>query len=126
MANSQRYYSAPYQPYQNTAYGQASQGQAPYYKQTNYGQEPKYDQAGYGQEAYYGQASYGQEAYYGQDTYYDQTPYGQDNYYQPRNTLGGDPYEHLTQAATWTKWIAPILSGIVFIACLVILLKLLS
>lgn len=43
-----------------------------------------------------------------------------------RNTLGGDPYEESTAKPTWLKWLAPILSGLVFIACLIALIVLLS
>lgn len=130
----EKYYSAPYHSYQqNNTYDS--------YGQSGYGQnaQPGYGQAGYG--SLYG-GSYNYEQNFGQDyKQYDQSygqdygqGYGQDynqnydqgNYYQPRNTLGGDPFEHLTQPPSWTKWIAPVLSGIVFIACLIILLTLLS
>lgn len=96
---AEKYYSAPYQSYQ--------------------GQENNYQN----QENYYQNNSYQDNSYH--NNYY-QDDYDQDTYYQPRNTLGGDPYEHLTQPPSWTKWIAPVLSGIVFIACLIILLTLLS
>ncbi|MDD7400881.1 MAG: hypothetical protein PUG36_00190 [Clostridiales bacterium] len=85
--------------------------------------DPAYRPQAYG-------ASPARPAPYQEAEKYYSAPYqsyqGQDNYYQPRNTLGGDPYEHLTQPPSWTKWIAPVLSGIVFIACLIILLTLLS
>lgn len=41
------------------------------------------------------------------------------------NTLGGDPYESYPQKSTFSKWIPTILSGVVFLACVIMLLLLL-
>lgn len=95
--------------------------------------EPAYDDYGSPYDSYstgysdgrnYG--DYANDSYYYGDPPYEQDVYYEQRYRTPRNTLGGDPYEHLTnQQAPWVKWVAPVLSGIVFLACVIILILLL-
>lgn len=62
------------------------------------------------------------DPYQEQDNYYSSYP----NYQKPRNTLGGDPYDHLQPNSDWTKWIVTVVSGIIFIVCVIILIILLT
>ena len=59
------------------------------------------------------------------DSYAD--PYQRDAYGGGayNNTLGGDPYESYPQKSAFSKWIPTILSGVVFLACVIMLLLLL-
>ncbi len=103
--NYEAYTDSAYDDY-GTPYDSYSTGYSGYSDGGNFGD---YTDDSY----YYGNSPYEQDAYYGQ------------RYPTPRNTLGGDPYEHLTNQAPWVKWVAPVLSGIVFLACVIILILLL-
>lgn len=67
-------------------------------------------------------ASYGQA--YSPNTYGNNSAYSYENSYADNNTLAGDPYDDM-KTSSWTRWIPTILSGVVFLVCVVLLITLL-